>query len=97
MYQLVLDEHGPFCSASAGICRQHKVHCQLPMHSAYHPIELADPACWDVLTPNMFAGFRQFSDFVKQRLMQKQADQGLEHVVTSDDIADIMHAFSESH
>ena len=42
------------------------------------------------------AGFRTFADFIKQKLAQKQADEGAEHVVTSEDIAEIMHAFSES-
>ena len=42
------------------------------------------------------AGFRQFTDFIKQKLQQQQMDQGSDHVVTSSDIADILHAFTES-
>lgn len=42
------------------------------------------------------AGFRNFADFIKQRLAQKQADKGSEHVVTSEDVAEMLNAFRQS-
>ncbi|KAK9810682.1 hypothetical protein WJX73_010596 [Symbiochloris irregularis] len=44
----------------------------------------------------VMAGFRNFADFIKQHLRQKQADKGSEHVVTSDDVAEMLNAFRQN-